>query len=377
VKLNYDRPEADTALATTLLSRSAACPLTIYFNAPNFKEHHRYPVIGITVQHSHRWQEVCICGPLAFYDHLTSAKGHIPQVRKLTISSTDYGADARHALDTFSNAPRLYDITLNNVESDMIVLPWEQITQCSLSVDAYDCLEMLQRMTSLVNCQLEDIGDVEDAEISFRVVSHLQSLRLASYTDGLPVVFQNLILPAVRTITVDLGFDSLWPHTAFLHLIRQSPFRLERLILRGVMLMPDELISCLAELPSLVELEICYGMSPCFNCFNRTVLSHLTHRREASASEALFLLPNLRVLKLWGPMDFDDLSFADMVQSRWHEPLQHVTRLEYVGLRYLREWDHEAIARLKQFQNDGLGLFVCMVPKNGHHAYSWSEIHWA
>lgn len=70
-------------------------------------------------------------------------------------------------------------------------------------------------------------------------------------------------------------------------------------------------------------------------------------------------LPHLRVLKLWGPMQFDDGAFADMVQSRRSEPLGHgIARLESISLRYHREWDRMAIGRLERFRDEGLGLGV-------------------
>jgi hypothetical protein len=370
MRLNYIKMESQTALVTAWLLRSAGCPLSIGLTCvDSIKKHGRHPAVDALVQHSCRWQNVYINGQAAFLNAFISAKGHLDGLHKLNLKSTyDF---REHLSDTFSIAPQLHRLTLCAGIPSNVELPWEQITQCSLTLIENSVLELLQRLTSLVDCHLHYAAYRQKP---MKIVSHLRSLHVTGNMYGLRRLFNKLVLPDVLTITLDLKGDTYFPRTAFLNLIHQSLCTPERLILLHASMAPDDLISCLAELPSLIELEV--GVVRHLDnpnqlgCFNDTVLSRLNPRHDNPANEGICLLPRLRVLKLWGPMEFNDHTFADMVQSRWCEPLPHVTRLEYISLKYYREWDEEAIARLAEFRNDGLGLLLRMVPENTHEYVS-------
>ena len=64
-----------------------------------------------------------------------------------------------------------------------------------------------------------------------------------------------LVLPNLRAITFDCTSASSFP-PKFRLFIRRLSCPLERLTLLAVQLMSDDLINCLSELPSLIELEV-------------------------------------------------------------------------------------------------------------------------
>jgi hypothetical protein len=358
--LDSDDTELQTEIVTTWLLRSAGCSLTIKLTCFDYQsgKYGLHPAADAIIQHSDRWENAYISGPPDFYNNVIATKGRLSRLDKLSIWLTHNYLGSPSPINVFSVAPRLYDITLRHADPSMVALPWKQVKQCKLCLTGQYCLETLSRMTSLVECHLEDIGY---ATVSFQVVSHLRSLLLTGYTDGVFALFQGLLLPDVSTITFDLEQNTWLPHE-FLPFIRRSSCSLKRLTLLAVELTSDELIDCLFELPSLSELEIdsvWYWGPELDDCFGEAVLSQLT----IIDGKPACILPNLQVLQLWGPMQFDDHRFADMVQSRWCEPPRHIARLESIRLRYHREWDKEAIGRLGQLQDEGLEFFIQMVPE--------------
>jgi hypothetical protein len=73
--------------------------------------------------------------------------------------------------------------------------------------------------------------------------------------DGVGGLFCNLLLPDVRSVTLD--FDpNTWLPLDFLPFIHRSSCPLEKLALLAIKLTSEELMNCLFELPLLRELEI-------------------------------------------------------------------------------------------------------------------------
>ena len=156
VNLNYGGFVSQTALVTTWLARSGCYPLSVRLECHTYKAA-GHPAVNAIIQHSHRWQSLCIISVGGFYDRLSSAKGHLDKLQTLFFDHLCY-----INIDTFSIAPHLRDVTLNgDVDPVNVILPWQQITRCKLeSMNGDWCLEVLPQMRHLWLTATSDILEI-------------------------------------------------------------------------------------------------------------------------------------------------------------------------------------------------------------------------
>lgn len=163
------------SLASTWLLRSASCPLRISLASSDFGSGLGYDADDHPLlQHSRRWQEADFSITPCQYRGLGSIKGQLPMLQKLRIT----GFGRFQLVNVFACAPRLRNIFLEMEPSFIAGLPWDQITECTLSVSVGGCLDALRQMTRLVSCRLQRCIKLEDGTPISPVVSHLHSLVL-------------------------------------------------------------------------------------------------------------------------------------------------------------------------------------------------------
>lgn len=383
-----ERAKAQILSVDTWISRSHGFPLEIFVFGGSGEgsgeggsgEREIIPVINTLIQHSRRWRILVMrrIQPATIHQ-LAPAKGRLPILQKLHISLThEEEMDIASPFHAFSVAPQLQYLNLESECANGLDIPWGQITQCKLTMTIKGCLEVLRRMSSLIDCHLEDCTVTHNIENLPLVVSHLQTLTLAETMEGISEFLSRLSLPDLRTITIDIVDEILWPHENFLSFMTQSSFHLTRLTLVSINLTADNLLTYLTALSSLIELEVYWvDYRPETDLdhvpsFGTDILDRMKCPKanvSVNPSPLSCILPRLQILKLWGPMAFDDNEFADMVESRWRKPLpETIVRLQFVGLQYHREWNEIAIARLQQCQYEGLGLLVKLLPEYLHRS---------
>jgi hypothetical protein len=135
-------------------------------------------------------------------------------------------------------------------------------------------------------------------------------------------------------------------------MFRHSQCQLTCLELRYLVLAHINFVPLLAELTTLVELDI--GLARDEEGLPKVAKSTL--------------LPKLEILRLAGPIPFAASAFVDMVESRWATNQstsgeRGVSRIRHISLRYHREWDAQSISRLDKYRRDGLCVFAQIIPK--------------
>jgi hypothetical protein len=269
-------------------------------------------------------------------------------------------------IDAFVVAPKLHSVVLH-AHASSLRLPWEQLTECTISASIYAILEFLRLTPNLVNCCLDDCFwgyHIAEPPPEFPRISNLLSLHLVQITRGSGLfILQYITLPFLRDITFDIYDMAEWPQEDFMEFLLRSACPLERLALLRVLLTLQDLTKCLQALPSLLELEIDRarilegegeGHQP---ILNDELLLRLTPEVRLGEIKQPILLPQLQVIK-FGLLDCHDNNLADMINSRWSQPSTPVSRLKSVHLKYHREWERGVMSRLEQFEAQGLQLSV-------------------
>jgi len=125
----------------------------------------------------------------------------------------------------------------------------------------------------------------------------------------------------------------------------------------------DELLECIAHIPSLTDIIIYYNGSRCpitDKLFQRLVYRPPKHRFLP------LLAPRLEAITFSGQFPLDDDIFGDMVCSRWrvgvegsntvNDNIPEIARLKSVGLSICRDLDPKTKARLHEYETEGLHL---------------------
>jgi hypothetical protein len=362
VELNTSSPESQIAWVENWLVRSSGCPLSVLLHSYGANVGH--PVFNAIVLHAPQWEDLDIQLPYPLILTLLSAQNNLPMLRRLRIEIT-YSPSRQFPIDTFLVAPMLRNVCLR-VPLELVKLPWAQLTHCTLSLQGNECVEFIRRTPQLVNCTLDDCVDFPEIcqDPDQRAVSHLTSLHL---TEGgrtmMPFIFNHITLPKLRELSVDLVDSTDWPHPIFMEFLARSSCHLQRLALLSAEISYEDFVILLQNQPSLIELEIDWVDTPYNNGDSPIVDDNLINRLHywdnLTEYQRPNLLPNLRILKLWGPLPFNDDNFVELVRSRWHSG---AAQLVFVGAQYHRDWDTQAIRQLRHFCDEGLELLIEFVP---------------
>ncbi|KAF9062162.1 hypothetical protein BDP27DRAFT_1428200 [Rhodocollybia butyracea] len=147
------------------------------------------------------------------------------------------------------------------------------------------------------------------------------------------MIFSSCTFPSLNELQIErmreYNLTYQWPSGAFISLISRSSCVITTFSIRGISISASDLIAALHVMPSLLSLEVEDGEWH-YNCpvnqhqspINSVFITRLAHRAQSSA----ILVPKLHSLHLLSyrmTSDADcgfDLSFIDMVESRWFRP---------------------------------------------------------
>jgi len=364
--LNEKHPQAQAAQVKRWLARSAGYPLSIRLRHDDFgyTTKNTHPLIDALLEYSHLWEEIEFYLPVSLLSAFSCAEGRLDSLQRLSIYVPDHRRLTPDPLEVFAVAPQLHSVMLH-VHPSELQLPWEQLTECTLSFSIYNVLEFIRQTPHLTKCSLHNCSwghSIHETPPDFPINSNMTSLRLTqtTYSSGV-FIFAYLTLPSLRDLEIDLLDETNWPRDDFMSFLERSTCPLERLALLTVTLIFNDLIACLQALPSLMELEIdrVYTLEregrerlP-----NDELLGRLDPRKASEQSGWHPLLRRLQVIKLSGLLNCRDDILADMIESRRCDPTV-VSRLKSVWLRYSREWDRNAISRVEAFAVEGLKFTV-------------------
>jgi hypothetical protein len=363
--VNTSSPESQISWVNSWLVRSAGCPLSVLLHCHGTSTDH--PVFSAITRHASRWEDLDIQLPYSSIPALIPAKRNFPILRRLRIEIIDL-SNGRTPLDIFLVTPKLRDVYLR-LPLEQVELPWAQLTHGTLTLEGNDCIDFIRRTPQLVDCTLEDCMDIPDMcqTPDQRATSQLVALHLTeSMPSSILLIFDHITLPALHELSIDLVDSTDWPHSTFMDFMARSSCHLQRLALLSVNMSHKDFIILLQNQPSLIELEIDWvdtphdeGHSP---IADDNLIQRLNYLNNSTEYQRPNILPMLRILKLWGPLPFNDNIFVSMVRSRWQCSHTDAAQLTFVGAQYHRALDVQAMRQLQDFCNEGLELLVEYVP---------------
>lgn len=354
--LHGDDEDEDALVVTGWLTRSGGCPLTIVI-----KSHHTtrmlssHPILDALMPHCHRWYDVDLYQlPRSLLRSLTRIQGHLPLLRSLRINMLK--VDSGDALNLFASAQNLRTVDLC-FALDTVALPWSQITSCKMVENGASCLKVLSECTSLTHgiFQLAH-SSARDTPIAAHL-PHLTTLVLKPALD-LTTFFDALTLPALTALEIlPWSMDhTTWPQATFSRFVFRSACAITKLRSRDVFTQKD-LIQCLQDLPSLVELDV--EESAQHQAIGPAFVALMTCRY--LENDSVCLVPQLESLRIRGLLMFGangEKKLVEMVRSRWKPMKVGVGSLEHVHLRFHRAVKEDALMPLKRLKMEGLDINV-------------------
>jgi hypothetical protein len=210
---NFRRPlrfsERRRAILAFFLSRTQGAPFSfsLFREGSHPKKTHVQWILKDLVDHSRQWEEVFIrMNPIVFdLNLLRNAKGRLPLLKKLEITSSDYfGPEVHPSLaGIFKDAPLLTHVALQNFSA--WELNWSSLTILSIGRqnNIRKSLAILQKTLNLVELTLSNEflyrRDVEDMGISGLMIHfrHLECLSIVGMK-----ILTILETPALRRLEI-------------------------------------------------------------------------------------------------------------------------------------------------------------------------------
>ncbi|KAJ7831835.1 hypothetical protein B0H14DRAFT_3872123 [Mycena olivaceomarginata] len=319
IELSGNNPFRADMLGLQLI-RSASAPLDIYCLEIDDPNNIDPRCVDILVAHCDRWRSLHLMMDYHF-DWLRPIRG-----RLLRLEALDFGRHVsdREIPDFFTHAPQLRRVKLGS--SNLITLPWVQITHYRGSHPPQRQFEILKMAPNLVECY-PDFQEVGDDEAALRMLGrkillpHLRHLEL-----NRDIFLDGFTTPSLETLYLQDPQLGTLPS-----LIRRSACTLTKLAL--VCAAPSEaLIPALQALPALRHFFVDYYTNFPGEWPERVFLDALTINGTSSD-----LCPTLESLAYgYSSVPTAD-PFLAMVRSRAHTG--HLKRVRLVALEYKYRWD--------------------------------------
>ncbi|KAF8183620.1 hypothetical protein BJ912DRAFT_905849 [Pholiota molesta] len=360
-----------TALVDTWLTRSAACPLTIYVfweEAPYADTH---TVLDRLMDHAERWRTMFFYLPYRAFKSFARVRNRLPILADLSLGTDDDVIPGD--LNMFEVAPSLRSLECVNFAPTVLRFPWGQLEDIPLlSGNIADCLDVLARGTRLTKMSVIFIEGGVAAPNSPNTMypyvchNHLTSLTIMTPPWNefveLGALFPHLTLPHLETLTI-CNLNSTFGD-AFTQFLSRLP-TLKTLHLRKTALPDDQLVEGLKHLSSLTSLIVLSSQTrtavhPIGDLtVTRYLLEALTRNFFSNDAMDGMLLPRLQKLELTvtsaAARELD--TFVDMLQSRLRDD-DGLARLEHVRVRPSVALDDEFVIRLIELRDLGLDVEV-------------------
>jgi hypothetical protein len=371
--INRGNVQSSTWLLNIALCKSAACPLTIYLTITSGVGGRGdvNSCFDVIFNHSRRWKSVCFDLPSRMLRKLSAVKHALPMIEALDM--WDDPDDPGVVLDAFEVAPRLRSLR-TDMSPRCLKVPGEQLEYFDGSgLGQRDCLEWLHRCSNLIDCSVTICGDVGlPSSVVMARLPRLVKLKIMWESEAdlfAPGdLFNGLVTSALSALCIQYEYAGLtgWPQLPFVSFLSRSACALRKLHLTDIPITDVQLIECLCILPSLVELIIDYdGIDSMLHPVTDMLFQRLIYRPPNLRSLPL-LSPQLQAITFEGHFMVDGQTFGDMVASRWRihgdmgvdDSIFEIARLKSVTWRYNRNLDGETRARLEQYKEEGLELYI-------------------
>ncbi|KAJ7147861.1 hypothetical protein C8R43DRAFT_1237061 [Mycena crocata] len=317
----------------TSLHRGARYPLNISVNLADISCSRGKPIpaLSLLAAHSRRWQNLCLCmGAHQDYD-FSQVNWKLDSLEKLSWRSKARELTGIEAITIFATAPRLTEVLLYaNSPRYCPRLPWSRL-RCftydaagSYSYEVSVVLDMMRNMSypgatfEVRNWNSFSVPSLDQPPFPCRIASFLVDMVDARITRRL---FAGVSLPHLRELHLRPGGHIGWSLIAneFEALSLRSSFcdTLRTFDMCQVLITVEELVNCLASLPSLERLILSDSK-------NRPTSDHLLisdelFRRLTLMPDPTFassLLPRLRHFDCTSCFKFDSHVYFDFIVSR-------------------------------------------------------------
>ncbi|KAJ7625604.1 hypothetical protein FB45DRAFT_69515 [Roridomyces roridus] len=189
----------DISKLETLLSRSGSLPLRIRFWTDNEKDMNQGEIrmVDLLAKHCARWEHLLIGGAEELYARIQHVRNQLPMLRTLEFDLFfDIPPDTESALDIFSHAPKLEEVSSNMVfwrDPIPLALPWPQLSKYQTAID-WTALPSLASATNLVECTLDTARDAGVVPDHIQRVSFPRLIRLSVSSTALLACLDTPIL---------------------------------------------------------------------------------------------------------------------------------------------------------------------------------------
>ncbi|KAJ7037159.1 hypothetical protein C8F04DRAFT_1257386 [Mycena alexandri] len=196
---SHPQPEA---FISTWFSRAGTRPLSLGIICPDML--HSVCLELVILQHASRFQSLDVMAGLKVLSDFNGVQP-FPLLSDLTLCSLhNHEEEGPIQLFDIQGAPALRRLTLENVHPSMVIMPWAQLTNMSLtSVSLGECLNALRWATSLHEFRRHsppDEGKESTSEDTPTPVNHSLLTSLAISTDGDADILPLLTLSRLQTL---------------------------------------------------------------------------------------------------------------------------------------------------------------------------------
>ncbi|KAJ6541934.1 hypothetical protein B0H19DRAFT_1268865 [Mycena capillaripes] len=313
--LSVTKEQMSFTVNKMFLERSAPSPISVYI------DHLAFDLVPLLASASYRSRDLTIhtgYSALRQFDMAVFARLLADNLENLETLELRMDSEVTIPLA----APRLHNLTIENVSANILSISWTQLTNLSLSYDSPQlCLDILIRCKNLVSARIRTSQCLDSPVYGLQdkgFLTHLESLnifvRIRSTGEHLGPFLQQLKLPALKSLTLTLCLLLPVNYEWFISWLAPT-------LTFSLTLSPNleylEVYDCLFT-------ENIYDVLQCTPSLTRLVFSesgvedHSFAALQYSDVNPVQLAPKLEILDLYDVgADFSETSLADMIRSRW------------------------------------------------------------
>ncbi|KAF8881574.1 hypothetical protein BD779DRAFT_1002599 [Infundibulicybe gibba] len=356
--ISEENAHSESALLSTWITRSGACPLNIHlmWDYPPFSSHH--PALEILARCSERWEDMLLYLPMLAFGNgpLTAARGNMPQLTCLSVGASDDAVEhTNSSWDIFSIAPKLTSFQSINCDPTSFWIPWRQLTHVpAMSIGVGGSIRVLQLSPRLHEATFlhHNFSDSHP----YPTVLH-QCLKALFIGQAFPsggigysdIFLDAATLPNLQSLTIR-SLSPLAPISATFTTFLSRITALDHLSLRGCVVDDTVLSRSLEVTQSLTHLDIRDVLIAGQDDF----LVRARSRTDGIGRSGDFVLvPNLKILAIQVSGSGLEL-FTELVEHR-------AGTLQHVYLQIYQQLDPHLRDRLEKVQSETLSIDVAVM----------------
>ncbi|KAJ7743315.1 hypothetical protein B0H16DRAFT_1009573 [Mycena metata] len=366
----------------TWLIRSGVCPISIsiegapqsFMPAGALPPSSTHLFLQALIPFSSRWQDVTmsfVFSPEALETLFELAEMDMPMLSKLHIVQQQHheAAPSNVLLRSFAflHTPTLSDLTFVGYQANLLELPiqWTNITTLSLTgmLRPNLMLEILSKCPQIRTSHFALSYAAEDGTVSLDSVielTHLRSLHVTGWLDGITGILRPLLVPALREFGLNGRMSALDPTlpshlTAFL----ARSQRLEGLAIDTALFDNISLLEMLRNLPATIKWLRVSNMNAVLDTDAFAML--IPPESLSGDPQVAVICPELRDLTISGGQAPSDETLVHFVTARMMVELPR-PRLMRLEIRLDRAMEFDVRPRIQPFLDTGLKLYTTYHP---------------